>query len=72
MGPVTVVVVDILVDHGFEMPTTEDQHPVEALTTHGASEALGEGVGPWRSDRGADDSDEVNWASRSRIKNFTG
>ena len=39
------------------MPTIEDQHPVEAFTTHGADEALGECIGPGSLDWGADDPD---------------
>jgi hypothetical protein len=41
------------------MTATEDQHPVQALTTHRADEALGESVGPWSPDRGADDPDAL-------------
>ena len=57
-------------------------HPVETLTTDLADEALGEGIGPWSPDWGADDPDvlrpetslklEVNLVSRSRIRNLTG
>ena len=34
-------------------------HPVETLTTDLADEALGEGIGPWCSDWGADDADTI-------------
>jgi len=37
----------------------EDQHALEALPADRADEALGEGVGPWRSNRRADDPDPL-------------
>ena len=40
-----VVVLDVLMDDGFEMSATEDEHPVQTFTPHGADERLGEGVG---------------------------
>src|SRR5665213_1436007 len=55
--PVSVVVGDVLGQDSFQMSTTEDEHPVEALSTYGADEALGEGVGLRSPDRGADDPD---------------
>jgi len=55
-----VVVVDDVVDQDVvQMTATKDQHPVQALTTYRADEALGEGVGPWRTLRGADDPDAL-------------
>ena len=45
MGPVNVVVLDVLVDYDLEMPTTEDKHPVKTLTPDRADEAFGVGVG---------------------------
>jgi hypothetical protein len=82
MRPVAGVVVDVFVDHSFEVSTTEDEHPVETFTSDSPDKALGEGVG-----RGALTGDRtmrtpgalktssklaVNLASRSRIKNLTG
>jgi hypothetical protein len=32
MGPVAVVVLDVLVDDSFEMSTTEDEHPAQTFT----------------------------------------
>jgi cytosine/adenosine deaminase-related metal-dependent hydrolase len=58
--PVSVVVGDVLGQHTFEVPATEDQHAVEALTADGADEALGEGVGSGSSHRSADDADAVS------------
>jgi hypothetical protein len=59
-----------------------DQRLIDALTSDGADEAFGEGVGAWGTDWGADDPDPsvrktsskagVNLVSRSRISNFTG
>jgi hypothetical protein len=46
-----VVMIDVLHQDGFELTSVEDQHPVETLSTDGADEALGEGVGPRGSDR---------------------
>ena len=81
MGPVAVVVIDILGEDRLELTPGDDQQAVEALPADGANEALGEGVGTRRSNRGLDDpstnrgddfiegSDEL--ASRSRIKNLT-
>lgn len=40
-----VVVVDELAEHFFELAAMEDQHPIEAFTTDGADETLGEGIG---------------------------
>jgi hypothetical protein len=44
----------VLGQYAFKMPTTNDQHPVEALATDGADEILGESVGPWCLCWGAD------------------
>src|ERR1019366_3911702 len=57
MRTVVVVVDDVVGQHVLQMTATEDQHPVQTLTTHRADEALGEGVGPWSPDWRADDSD---------------
>jgi hypothetical protein len=51
--------IDVLHQDGFELTSVEDQHPVETLSTDGADEALGEGVGPRGSDRRADDLDPL-------------
>ena len=55
MRPVTVVVLDVLVDNGFELSTPEDQHPVQTFTSDGPHEALGEGVGSRCPDRRTED-----------------
>ena len=54
-----VVMIEVLHQHCFELTSVEDQHPVETLSTDGADEALGEGVGPRGSDRRADDLDPL-------------
>jgi hypothetical protein len=55
--PVFVVVGYVVGQPALGMVATEDQHPVEALTTDGVDEALCEGIGLWRPDRGANDPD---------------
>ena len=55
--PVTVAMGDVFGEYGLEISMSEDQHPVEALATHSPYEELGERIGPWSSDRGADDPD---------------
>src|SRR5665213_1953991 len=82
MGPVAVVVLDVLVDDSFEMSTTEDEHPVQAFTPDGTNEALGEGVCSGArigvrmvrmpSERNTSSKLVVNLVSRSRIRNLTG
>jgi len=52
--PVAVVVLDVLVDDGFEVASAEDEHPVQTFTPDGLDEAFGECVGPWSPDRSAD------------------
>src|ERR1019366_5721209 len=59
MGPVAVVVLNVLVDDSFEMSTTEDEHPVQAFTPDSTDEALGEGVCSGRSDRSSNGSDAL-------------
>ena len=46
MWAMAVVVIDVLSKDGFELVPVKDQHPVEALPTDGADEALRKGVGP--------------------------
>ena len=60
MRPVAVIVLDVHSQDALEVSTTEDQHAVEAFTTDGADEALSEGVGTGRPDRGPDDADAVS------------
>jgi hypothetical protein len=64
MRPVAVVVLDVLMDHGFEMSTTEDEHPVQTFTPNGPDEALGEGVGTGSLDRRSNDAD--TWTGQRR------
>jgi hypothetical protein len=54
-----VVVIDVLGEDGFELTSVEDQHAVETLSTDGANETLGEGIGSRRPDGRADDPDAV-------------
>jgi hypothetical protein len=51
MRPVAVVVRDEDAEHLFEVPSAEDQGPVEAFGTGGADEALGDSVRAWRANR---------------------
>jgi hypothetical protein len=46
VGPVRVVVLDVLGKDCFEVPAAEDEHPVEALAPDGADHALADGVRP--------------------------
>ena len=46
VGPVGVVMLDLLGKDCFEVPAPEDEHPVEALAPGGADHALIDGVGP--------------------------
>src|ERR1019366_8922342 len=55
MWTVVVVVDDVVGQYVLQVTATEDQHPVQTLTTHRADEAFGEGVGPWSPDWGAND-----------------
>jgi hypothetical protein len=59
MGPVRVVMLDVLGKDCFEVTAAEDEHPVEALAPDGADEALADGVRPRSLDRGLDDPDDV-------------
>src|ERR1039457_2809411 len=59
MRPVAVVVLDVLMDDGFEMSTTEDEHPVQTFTPDSTDEALGEGVRAGRPDRSSDGPDAI-------------
>jgi hypothetical protein len=54
---VAVVVLDVLTDDGFEMATTEDEHPVQTFTPDSADEALSEGGGTGSPDRSANGPD---------------
>ena len=50
-----VVVLDVDAQDGFEVPSAEDEHLVQALPPNDADPALGEGVRSGRPDRSADD-----------------
>jgi hypothetical protein len=56
---VTVVVLDKILEHCCKLALVEDRHPVQALPANGADETFGEGMGPWRPDRRADDPDAL-------------
>src|SRR5438477_7459875 len=51
-----VVVVYIEVEDAFEVAASDDQHPVQALSTHRADEAFRVGIGTGCLDGGAEDS----------------
>ena len=51
MRPVAVVVRDEDAEHLFEVPSAEDEEPVEAFGAGGADEALGDCVRLWRANR---------------------
>jgi hypothetical protein len=53
--PVAVVVRDEDAEHLFEVPSAEDEEPVEAFGAGGADEALGDGVRLWRANRSSND-----------------
>jgi broad specificity phosphatase PhoE len=55
-----VVVVDEFLEHAFEVPSTKDERPVEALVPCRAHPALGERVGLGSPDRGAEDSESLD------------
>ena len=57
MRPVTVVVLDVLVDDGFEMASADDEHPVEALATYRPHKVLGKRIGTRGPDRSTDGPD---------------
>jgi hypothetical protein len=38
-------VFDVFAEHGFKMTSSEDEHPIEALSPDGAHESLGNGLG---------------------------
>jgi hypothetical protein len=48
---VAVVVIDVLGQHGLQLSTSEDEHPVQHLTPNGADPSLGVGIRPWRPHR---------------------
>ena len=45
VGPVDVVMADVLVQHGLELAPADDQDPVEALPSEGADPAFADRVG---------------------------
>ncbi len=53
--PPRVVVGDVLAEHPFEMTSTEDERPVQALGSDGVHLSLGEGVRPRSPERGEND-----------------
>jgi len=55
MRPLFGVVTHVGTEHAIEMPTPVDEDVVQAFRADGPYEPLGEGVAPWRPDRGADD-----------------
>ena len=55
MRPLLRVMAHVDTEHPIEMPTSVDEDVVQAFRADGPYEPLGEGVGPWRPDRGADD-----------------
>ena len=59
MRPMAVVVVDVLVDDGFEMATTEDEYSIQTFTTDGSYKPFSEGVGSRCPDRRPKDPDAL-------------
>ena len=55
MGPVGVVVVDVVVDEAFELALVPDDGAVEQLATDGPDPAFRERVRDRRPDRGLED-----------------
>jgi hypothetical protein len=62
--PVLVVVRQVARQHCLEMPLTQDQHPVEQLTTYGADPAFGERIRSRRTHRRPQDSDALGGEDR--------
>jgi transposase len=62
--PVLVVVRQVARQHFLEMPLTQDQHPVEQLTTYGADPAFGERIRSRRTHRRPQDSDALGGEDR--------
>ena len=48
---------DVFVDYDFEMSTTEDEYPIQTLTSDGQHETFSEGIGTKCPDRSPDDPD---------------
>ena len=59
MRSVLVVVLAVDAEHVLEMPSAEDQDPVEAVGANRANPALGVGIRVRRLDRRADHSDAL-------------
>ena len=55
MGPVGVVVVDVVGDEVFELALVPDDGAVKKLSAQGADPTFGERVGHWDANRGAQD-----------------
>ena len=61
---VAVVVVDVLGQHGLQLSTSEDEHPVQHLTPNGADPSLRVGIRPWRPHRRAQHLDSLGREDR--------
>ena len=48
MRTVDVVVIGVLGQYRYQLPTSEDQHPIQQLTSNGPHPSLRIGVRPWR------------------------
>lgn len=59
MGPMPVVMLEVLDEDSLEVPAIEDQHPVKAFPAQGPHDALTDRVRPGRRLRGADDVDAL-------------
>ncbi len=55
VGPVGVVVLDVVDDQAFELVLVPDDGPVEELSADGSDPPFGEGVGYGRADRALED-----------------
>ena len=73
MRALAVVVLSVGPERPIEMPSVEDERPVEALGPHRLDHPFGVGVGVPGPDRGADDphslraEDSVEWAAELRV-----
>ena len=70
MRALLVVMPDILFENLLEVALTEYKDVIQTLSSYGAHEAFGDGVGFWRAYRGADDAHSLrakHLVERSRV-----
>jgi hypothetical protein len=56
--PVRVVAVRVLAKSCSGVSLVDDQYAVEEFAADAANEVFGDGIGPWRPNRGLDDADD--------------